>query len=52
MDEKRTFFDANSKWLKTLHITPYSSKTWRKIAAKPMIPKDWGEGGYQASTNQ
>jgi len=27
--------------IKTLHISPYSSKTWRVEPAKVLIPKDW-----------
>jgi hypothetical protein len=32
--------------IKTLRISPYSSKTWRENPSKVLIPKDrsWGEG--------
>src|SRR5271157_1717870 len=31
--------------IKTLPVSPYSSKTWRKNPAKVLIPIDRGEGG-------
>src|SRR5271169_6159311 len=32
--------------IKTLRISPYSSKTWREILSKVLILKDRPEGGY------